>query len=65
MDTKTCSIGNIEKHKHFFLKKIQNVKIVTAQADWNVTLETKIKIQSNKRYIMIKKRKNIHTETKQ
>ena len=48
-----------------FTKNNQNVKIVIVQNDWKVTMIVKIKFQSNKRYIMKKKRQNNITETKQ
>ena len=57
MEAKTCSMCNIEKNLNNFYKKIQNVKIVIAQEDWNLTMKIEIKLQSHKRYIMKKKEK--------
>ena len=54
MDTKTCSMCNIEKHINKFYKNIQSVKIVSVQEDFNITMIIKIKFYIIKRYIMRK-----------
>ena len=41
---------NIEKHINTFYKKIQGVKVVLVQEDWNITMIIKIKCQINRKY---------------
>ena len=64
MDSKTCTMSKNEKNINNFYKKKQNVKIVIAQEDWNVTMITKIKFQSNKKYSMKKIEKKYYYRIK-
>ena len=54
MDTKTCSMCNIEKYSNNFYKNYTECKNQIVQEDWNVTMILKIKNQINKNYIMKK-----------
>ena len=55
MDTKTCSMCNIEKISRKITKDIQNAKNEIAQEEWNVTRKANIKFQTDKNYTMKKK----------
>ena len=46
MDIKTCIMCKIEKHIKILYEKMQNVKIVIAKKEQNVTLILKIKYQT-------------------
>ena len=50
MDTKTCSMCNIEKHKQILQKKFR-VYTVTVQEDYKDIIKIKIKNQISKKYI--------------
>ena len=55
MDTKTCSMCNIEKHKQILQKKFR-VSTVTVQEDYKDIIKRKIKNQISKKYITKKNR---------
>ena len=49
MEWKLFTVCNIEKYINIFIKNIQNIKIVIAQEDWNVTMVIKIKLPYSKK----------------
>ena len=52
METKTCTISNIEKILKTFTAKIQNVKFVTVTEVSNINMKKKINDQTNEKYMM-------------
>ena len=54
METKTCSMCNIENKSVTSTTIIQNVKTVIAKKDQNVTMKIKMNYQINGKYTMKK-----------
>ena len=52
METKTCTMCNIEKKSKIFTKNVQSVKVGIVLEDWSDIMKIKIKYQINKNFIM-------------